>query len=218
MPKAQLDSELCRKETTNLMKSMATLWDDMGLLAREPKAKTEGFKADWALFLVLWILLVCNYGHRGDVHDRIRMGGGPVAVVGCGGRSRIDRAQGRGASAAEDGGEGETVVGRGRSSARRGVRRGKGRLSKLIGSPLLVGRRPVHGEDRYRTIFSLALNLLIKYFGMSSLAYHQFLPPIDPARNGFDFHVYYAPADVPHAQSLHSRISLEFPEASKMHS
>ncbi|KAJ7898451.1 DOPA-like domain-containing protein, partial [Mycena leptocephala] len=54
--------------------------------------------------------------------------------------------------------------------------------------------------------------------GMSSLAYHQFLPPIDSARNGFDFHVYYAPADVPHAQSLHSRISLEFPEASKMHS
>jgi hypothetical protein len=130
MPKAQLDLDLSNKDSTNLMKSMATLWDDMGLLAREPKAKTEGFETDGALFLVLWILLVCNYGHRGDVHDRIRMGGGPVAVVGCGGRSRIDRAQGRGASAAEDGGEGEAVAGRrGRSSARRGVRRGKGRLS-----------------------------------------------------------------------------------------
>ncbi|KAF7356585.1 putative 21.2 kDa [Mycena venus] len=47
---------------------------------------------------------------------------------------------------------------------------------------------------------------------MPSTAYDVFLPPIDPARNGFDFHVYYNPQDESHARDLHTRISHEFPE------
>ncbi|KAF8182137.1 DOPA-like domain-containing protein [Mycena galopus ATCC 62051] len=47
---------------------------------------------------------------------------------------------------------------------------------------------------------------------MTSPAYQSFLPPIDPARNGFDFHVYYSLTEEAHARDLHTRISAEFPE------
>ncbi|KAF8635051.1 hypothetical protein AX15_000587 [Amanita polypyramis BW_CC] len=47
-----------------------------------------------------------------------------------------------------------------------------------------------------------------------SSAYDRFPPPISPsaAKNGFDFHVYYTPAELDHARSLHDRIRREFPE------
>ncbi|KAJ7281498.1 DOPA-like domain-containing protein [Mycena rebaudengoi] len=48
-----------------------------------------------------------------------------------------------------------------------------------------------------------------------SPAYTTFEPPIDPARNGFDFHIYYmhtVPAQLTFARRLHERIRREFPE------
>ncbi|KJA28001.1 hypothetical protein HYPSUDRAFT_156275 [Hypholoma sublateritium FD-334 SS-4] len=46
-------------------------------------------------------------------------------------------------------------------------------------------------------------------------AYHSFPVPIDPSNNGFDFHVYYMPAnkdEAQYARELHERIRREFPE------
>ncbi|KDR80746.1 hypothetical protein GALMADRAFT_222345 [Galerina marginata CBS 339.88] len=48
-----------------------------------------------------------------------------------------------------------------------------------------------------------------------SVAYDQFLPPILPSNNGFDFHIYYMPAneaEAKFARELHERIRREFPE------
>ncbi|KAJ7265416.1 DOPA-like domain-containing protein [Mycena haematopus] len=47
---------------------------------------------------------------------------------------------------------------------------------------------------------------------MPSPAYYDLLPPFDPARNAFDFHIYFSPAEEAHARDLHTRISREFPE------
>ncbi|KAJ6515280.1 DOPA-like domain-containing protein [Mycena sanguinolenta] len=47
-----------------------------------------------------------------------------------------------------------------------------------------------------------------------SPAYTELPPPFDPdpARNAFDFHIYYNAKDEAHARDLHTRISHEFPE------
>ncbi|KAF7335295.1 putative 21 protein [Mycena sanguinolenta] len=47
-----------------------------------------------------------------------------------------------------------------------------------------------------------------------SPAYTELPPPFDPdpARNAFDFHIYYNAKDEAHARDLHTRISREFPE------
>jgi hypothetical protein len=51
--------------------------------------------------------------------------------------------------------------------------------------------------------------------GPKSAAYDEFMPPIRPDKNGFDFHIYYiqtAEAEVRYAKELHERIRREFPE------
>jgi len=51
--------------------------------------------------------------------------------------------------------------------------------------------------------------------GPQSKAYDTFPPPINPANNGFDFHIYYmqaVPEEAKFAKDLHERVRREFPE------
>lgn len=51
--------------------------------------------------------------------------------------------------------------------------------------------------------------------GPRSVAYEEFPKPIDPTRNGFDFHIYHmseVPAQAQYAKELYERIRREFPE------
>jgi len=43
-----------KMEKTDLVEGMATLGDDVGFLAWEPKTETEGLKADWTFVVVIW--------------------------------------------------------------------------------------------------------------------------------------------------------------------
>jgi len=51
--------------------------------------------------------------------------------------------------------------------------------------------------------------------GPKSAAYDEFPKPIDPSKNGFDFHIYYDQSDEAQskfARELHERVRREFPE------
>jgi hypothetical protein len=110
------------------MESMAAFRNDVRLLAGQAKAKAKGLETDWALVLFFCILLVGDDGERGDVHDRVRMGGRTVAGGGCGSGGAINGAQ-RGnscAGAVEDGRKRKSLRRRSRGLARLGVGRRKG--------------------------------------------------------------------------------------------